>query len=163
VCGFISPFSGLVKISAYHSHACAINSTKQLFCWGNRAGGKIGNGTSTGPQETPAHVPGLWTSVAAGMMHTCGIREDAIPANRVFCWGDQTDGQLGNGANAGPMPYPVSTSDDTPYLKISAGSTHSCGLRNDFSLTCWGNNSYGKIGTGSVTPTFHSIPVTINP
>src|SRR6266853_1474300 len=36
--------------------------------------------------------------VSAGRYHTCGV---TYPDNRAFCWGSNSEGQLGNGTNAG--------------------------------------------------------------
>jgi hypothetical protein len=34
-------------------------------------------------------------------------------------------------------------------MAIVAGSSHTCALRNDGSVVCWGNNGFGQLGTGS--------------
>jgi len=42
---------------------------------------------------------------------------------------------------AGESGTPFTT---TSFTQISAGSDHTCGLRVDGSVTCWGSNSYGQ-------------------
>jgi alpha-tubulin suppressor-like RCC1 family protein len=60
----------------------------------------------------PASSPALATTaaslvfaqVSAGSVHTCGVTSD----NRLFCWGDNTGGQLGDGTMANRFaPVPV--------------------------------------------------------
>lgn len=77
------------------SHACAIADDK-LYCWGYSNGGQVGYG-STADATKPVAVDtslmkGKVTSVSAGALHTCAIADD-----RMFCWGNNAKGQLGNG------------------------------------------------------------------
>ena len=48
-----------------------------------------------GAQEPPWQVPGLYdvTFVAGSGVHTCALTQDG----RILCWGENEDGQLGNG------------------------------------------------------------------
>jgi hypothetical protein len=79
--------------------------------------------TTIGPTPTPQIA--RFTSVSAGVNHSCGVRTD----ESVACWGDNTWGQ--------------SSPPSGRFKMVSAGSNYSCGLRLDSSLTCWGLNSYG--------------------
>ena len=36
-----------------------------------------------------------------------------------------------------------------PMIDVEAGYTHTCGIKTDGSMYCWGSNSYGKLGDGS--------------
>tara|TARA_B100000530_G_scaffold169002_1_gene106611 strand:- start:470 stop:1000 length:531 start_codon:yes stop_codon:yes gene_type:complete len=69
----------------------------------------------------------------------------------VWCWGDDSQGQLGNGALSTAMnPYPVKVSLP-PGLVISdlaAGYQHVCALSTTGKLFCWGDGSYGQLGSG---------------
>ena len=56
-------------------------------------------------------------------------------------------------AMAGLLAAPLALAHDTPmpqpeggsaYVSVSAGFTHSCGLKVDGSVACWGQNSYGQ-------------------
>lgn len=93
--------------------------------------------------ETEAETTGFFAStVAVGDRHAC-----AISMGRLFCWGDNTFGQLGRPSEATAVPYPrqVGTSDD--YVSVAAGSAHTCGVRSAaemLRLECWGSNANGQ-------------------
>lgn len=93
--------------------------------------------------------------VAVGRGHACALRSDGA----VYCWGSNFLGQLGNGT----------TSDsDTPgrveglragATAIAAGSFTTCAALDDGSLSCWGDNYAGGLGSGTTDPS--STPVTV--
>ncbi len=82
--------------------------------------------------------------LAAGGQHTCG----RTSTGRVYCWGNNLDGQLGIGSNVGsPEPTLIPILDE--IISISAGSGHTCALDQSGDVYCWGNNSAGQLGIGS--------------
>jgi len=44
---------------------------------------------------------------------------------------------------------------------ISAGGEHTCALLSDGTIRCWGDNTFGQVGNGTLTPII-SVPVTVN-
>jgi len=63
---------------------------------------------------------------------------------RLWGWGINQEGQLGDGASAGiASPEQVGTASD--WLAVSAGDLHSAGIRSDGSLNAWGHTSYGQL------------------
>ena len=61
--------------------------------------------------------------------------------------GDNGPGQLGLGDEEERLvPTQVGTAVD--WAKVSTGSTHTCGVRTDHTLWCWGNNYTGQLGLG---------------
>lgn len=120
------------------SHTCAVNSSRQLFCWGNNASGQLGDGSlvsSAAPVQVV--VAGVeWLAVAAGAEHTCAL----TTTGTVYCWGRNDRGQLGD-------PTSILTVSPSPLLaklegwtSIYARGKSSCGLRNAQPF-CWGDNS----------------------
>ena len=103
------PVMGLadaVDITAGQNHACAVRETGALVCWGANNAGQLGIG-STSPQgrPLPTQVPYLRevTDVDAGEVHTC-----AIAAGGLYCWGNNANGQLGDGTTINHnSPAPV--------------------------------------------------------
>jgi alpha-tubulin suppressor-like RCC1 family protein len=93
------------SVSAGGSHTCGANAD-QLYCWGNNASGRLGDGTTT-ERDVPTLVIGdfvdWWPSVSAGD-HSCGVHGDP---GLLYCWGGNESGELGNGTTAvGPTSAP---------------------------------------------------------
>ena len=87
------------------------------------------------------------TQVSAGGFQTCALRSDGT----VECWGSDSSGQLGNGNPLTNSSTPVIVSGLTNVTQIAAGKYHTCALRNDGTVWCWGENAYGQLGNNSTT------------
>jgi alpha-tubulin suppressor-like RCC1 family protein len=199
-----------VQLSAYHHHACGIDSSGALFCWGQNGNGKLGVGDTddrlvpsrvgidsdwiaisaghnltcglraidqlycwgsfdTGDRMVPEREPGSYKLISAGQDAWCAIGTDdrmtcyrrnipvaiePIPfvatqvvatrgttcaidgASNLFCWGDNSSDQVGNGDSTSPEPT-------TPFRvgsfqSVEFGDTHTCGIDFDGHLQCWG-------------------------
>jgi alpha-tubulin suppressor-like RCC1 family protein len=95
--------------------------------------------------------------VSAGPYHTCGL----TTAGDAYCWGYNASGQLGTGTATSQEPAPMPVTGSHTFQAVSAGESHTCGLTTAGDAYCWGDNSYGQLGTGTVTsqePT--PLPVT---
>lgn len=79
--------------------------------------------------------------LATGADHTCAIRADRT----LWCWGADSDGQLGNGAVTGAQQSPVQV-PGAGWASVTASSTHTCAIRGDGSLWCWGGDDSGQLG-----------------
>ena len=94
------------------------------------------------------------TALTTGSAFTCVLLSDAT----VRCWGNNGAGQLGTGVSSSGSSVPVPATALPAVVSIHAGGNHACARRPDDTLTCWGYNSYGQVGTGNtltpqVTPT----------
>jgi alpha-tubulin suppressor-like RCC1 family protein len=127
------------------AHACGLRGTV-AYCWGSDAHGMLGNGAGTaGSQTAPGAVTGslAWQSISAGYTSTCGV----TTGGKLYCWGDNSFGQLGTGTGDEADPAQVGT--DTNWESVSTGYTSSCAVKDNGSLFCWGANSRGQLGIGS--------------
>ncbi|MGH3375792.1 MAG: RCC1 domain-containing protein [Actinoallomurus sp.] len=79
-----------------------------------------------------------------GLEHTCGV----TPDNRVFCWGYNHYGQLGDGTTTNRL-LPRLVAGGVHFKVVSAGTNFTCGLGTDDKAYCWGDNSHGEVGDGS--------------
>jgi alpha-tubulin suppressor-like RCC1 family protein len=96
------------------------------------------------------------TAVAAGGGFTCGLLSGSL----VECWGDNTSGALGNGSTTNsPVPTAVLTPKRT-VSALAAGGGHACALFSGGSADCWGANSSGQLGDGSMMAS--STPVAVS-
>jgi alpha-tubulin suppressor-like RCC1 family protein len=145
-----SPLTGVVGVSAGEFHTCAARVDGTLRCWGSP--GLLGTGPAGVANPTFA-VPVVnltdAVSVAAGRSHTCALRV----SGGVACWGGNFFGQLGLGfteAQSVNHPTPGDVPDLTEVTELSAGGHHTCALRANGAVRCWGNNNFGQIGDGTI-------------
>jgi alpha-tubulin suppressor-like RCC1 family protein len=147
----------VTQLSAFQSHACAVTVANSVYCWGRNDGGQLGDNTTTN-RITPVKVPGSFIHVAAGGRHSCALTADGT----AFCWGGGANGQLGDGTgNDSRVPIAVAT--NVKFSRLALGGWYSCGiaLQPAGKVYCWGNNNYGKLGTGSNSGQFQA-PVAMN-
>lgn len=120
-----------VTISAGATHSCAVSAGK-LSCWG------------AGYLATPSQVGTAtnWRFVAADVSYSCAI--DSY--NELYCWGQNTNYQLGVGDNTDRSEPTLVAS----YWKtVALGASHTCGIKPTGTLWCWGDNGVGQVGNGA--------------
>ena len=160
--GSNTPLSGISQISSGYLHTCALKNDGGVLCWGSGSSGQLGNDTSGHGVDHPVVVidgdgsntplSGI-SQISSGSSHTCALKNDG----GVLCWGSGSSGQLGNDTIYSSEPYgvdhPVVVIDgdgsSTPLSgisQISSGSSHTCALKNDGGVLCWGSGDYGQLG-----------------
>lgn len=136
------------RVAAGAEHTCAISGLDEVFCWGDTTRGAVG--VQSQHALVPRRVQGLQTdsatpqAIVAGAFHTCanGRRNEFF---RVWCWGSNVTGQLGNGSSS-PVAQPVPGIVQLPGSHfVEAGAGHSCAIY-DGRLLCWGDGADGKLG-----------------
>ncbi len=90
---------------------------------------------------------GSYDQLEQGGFHACGVKN-----GRVYCWGRNDFGQLGdNSTTDSYTPVEVMTLNTNESVTLGLGHKHSCIIRGDGRVQCWGKNSYGQVGIGSAT------------
>jgi alpha-tubulin suppressor-like RCC1 family protein len=80
--------------------------------------------------------------VAVGMRHVCAVND----AGLVYCWGENSLGQLGARRVEERIDSPVRVEGLEGAVAITAGMMHSCALLKDGRVSCWGWNALGQTG-----------------
>jgi alpha-tubulin suppressor-like RCC1 family protein len=136
----LGPGRSAVELSLGSLHSCARLDDGSVKCWGANGNGQLGYGDTTGrlaPPATPVSMPGGLTAkqLDAGDRHLCAILSD----DSIACWGVNNLGQLGDRTNTErSTPVLVTGFSGTPK-RLALGYAHSCALRSDGTVSCWGN------------------------
>jgi alpha-tubulin suppressor-like RCC1 family protein len=96
---------GIRQLALGFGHSCALLETGRVLCWGLNYEGQAGEGPTFGTFEPNAtlvlirdtagnELAGV-SRLALGFNHSCALFEDG----RIFCWGSNGFGQLGNETN----------------------------------------------------------------
>lgn len=149
----------VVEVATGFSHTCARLQNGSVRCWGEANNGQLGYGNANriGDNEDPSAVGPVAlgapaVQIAAGWLHNCAL----LDTDQIKCWGRGNEGRLGYGnvAWVGLVNTPAAVGfvdvGGTP-TKISAGSAHTCVLRDDGTVVCWGFGARGQLGYGNVT------------
>lgn len=145
------------SLSSFAGHTCAVGKNGMIYCWGANGNGQLGDGTEKdkiGP-VCPAGLTDV-SQVSVGRYHTCALKEDG----EVLCWGRNSDGQLGDGTNLDHSKPLEGTAALTGASAVSAGETHTCALREDGQVLCWGAGKHGQLGQGNSSSSYQPLEVT---
>lgn len=141
--------SGVAAVALGGAHTCALTIVGGVKCWGYNEYGQLGNGTTV-DVSVPVDVMGLTTgavAITAGILHTCAITTDG----GLKCWGHNGSGAVGSGTIGNPpwSTTPVDVFGMTSGVSaVEGGGFHTCAIRGDSGLECWGSNGYGQVGDG---------------
>ncbi len=147
-----------------YRHSCAVLDDDSLRCWGWNLFGQLGledqqtRGDSPGEMGAALPTVNLGTGrsaqqVSAGVYNTCAI----LDTGAVKCWGVNVHGQLGQGdtqwrgwkaGEMGDALLPIDLGSGRTATDLGVGSQHVCAVLDNFSVKCWGQNAYGKLGYG---------------
>lgn len=153
----IAPWATPSNEATGSGHVCYRDNNATVKCLGSNTLGQLGNGTTTN-SSTPTQVAGITgaaaatraTRVVSGANHSCALLDN----NNVKCWGVNNFRQLGTPANAvafatSPVDVPNLSNNIT---QLASMADHTCGIHANGDVSCWGADSYGQLGDGTVAP-----------
>jgi len=146
----VAPQLTWARVSAGPHSTCGITIDGKLYCWGLDDGGGIGVEAGDACQldgepaqcALPLRQPAdslRFTSVAAGVTHSCAITGDGV----LYCWGANDRGQLGSGFRDPLGPTRVVTQEH--WIAVSAGRGFTCAITTGGVAECWGADDDGQL------------------
>ena len=159
----------ITKISLGLSHSSAITSEGRVFTWGRNYEGQLGDGTVM-DRNTPTQINfsdllegETITEVALGNVHSTAITSEG----RVFTWGTNSNGQLGNGTVVDEL-YPIeitsnfSLNTGETITEVDLGNNYSLAITSEGRIFAWGSNGVGQLGDGTTTDRYTPTEITDN-
>ena len=154
------------ELGSGRDSACVVRPGGEVWCWGANNVGQLGDGTLV---DKPAAVRVVKTddlpltgivAVRAGENYTCA--RDGTDA--VWCWGSNNVGQLGDGtvvsrSKAAPVLVAPAGAPFAGAIELLTGGLHNCVRNAANEVWCWGRNSNGQLGDGTLMP--RSSPVKV--
>ena len=151
-----------ISASSNEGHVCSVSADKTVRCWGYNANREIGDGITGPTRPSPSVIVNPVANISHEVMqprlyqgekHSCLSYSD-----KIFCWGDNSFGQLGNGTTlSSSSAVDISAFLESEYVKdMVLGDDHSCFLSYFGDIKCFGRNDRGQFGNGttldSLTP-----------
>ena len=147
--------------AGFSYHALALTVSGKVLSWGQNFNGELGSGKLCDVEckrQTPEYVLGGESAqeylhnvvaVAAGQSHSYAL----LATGEVLAWGNNSSGQLGNGAyvnSALPLFVRKANGEILSNIRmISAGANHGYALDNNGQVYAWGSNSSNQLGVGN--------------
>lgn len=172
--------SGFVplQVAGGKDFTCALGlagTSNQIRCTGDNVSGQLGLASAqkafTNAVSFPAGESPVAISVSKTGTHACAISNSSSVQGRIFCWGANESGQLGNGSSttsAGTV-YSVSKGDltdqNSKIFSMTTGRSHTCAIQFQSSNStsqafCWGKNNFGQLGVGGAVNS--QLPLFVN-
>lgn len=151
-------FDRVKTFSASHGNICAIISGYKTYCMGNNRQGQLGNNSLIDSYSKPELVSmigdaenEIFIYIRVGSSNTCAIAK----SGRLFCWGDNEFGELGNGDH-GTGKYsktPVRVLNIINVKQVGKTSIYytNCAIASSEDLSikdsvfCWGSFNYNDL------------------
>jgi uncharacterized repeat protein (TIGR02543 family) len=149
------------QIESGQEHSSALSSNGRVFIWGKNLNGAIGDGTTIN-REKPVEITSQFAlnegetivQLSLGYHHSSALSSDG----RVFMWGENYHGQLGDGTES----HKYTPTDITAQFGLETGETITqieLGINSSSAITSygrlflWGGNNLGGQGTERIIPT----------
>lgn len=141
--------TNIAEVRVGNLFKCARKTDGSLWCSGYNDVGQLGDGTTSATfRNAPTQVTAFGTNVAgftAGDSYACARKTDGT----LWCWGSFLSLADVRDAGAGqPTPTQMTTLGSS-VIAVSSGRSHTCAVKADGTLWCWGKNQFGQLGDGT--------------
>jgi alpha-tubulin suppressor-like RCC1 family protein len=154
------PVVTITAIAAGGANACELSSLGIMDCWGDNTYGQLGVGEAASElqfsyaAQRVSNLTGV-QSIAVGGTSACAI----LSGGTVWCWGNNTNGQLGNGTTQSSS-VPVQVTGLTGATAVAIGDSFACatvGSGQSTNVECWGWENLGSAPLLSPQLTPHNV------
>ena len=114
-----------------------------VFGWGSNQEGQLGNGAVAG-SDVPGPVIGL--NSATALAGGAGFSVAILSGGAVVVWGDNANGELGDGGYEPRGEVPVPVVGLTNVAAVAAGGSHALALLSNGTVVAWGADGSGQLG-----------------
>jgi alpha-tubulin suppressor-like RCC1 family protein len=160
--GGTGTLSGVSTLIGEGRDSCALLTSGGVDCWGDDADGQLGDGTFASNPDgsaSPVQVQGVGgTGTLSGVASLTGDGDDTcalLTSGGVDCWGEDHDGELGDGTTSAGSATPVQVQGVGGVGALSDGASLTsgfgtpCALLTSGGVDCWGLGPYGQLGNGT--------------
>ncbi|EKE28498.1 MAG: regulator of chromosome condensation, RCC1 [uncultured bacterium (gcode 4)] len=149
------------QITWSYSSTCSLKTDWTVYCWWWNGLGMLWDNTVT-QRKAPVQVFWTWwvwttltwiTQISWWNTHNCALKSNWT----VYCWWDNTYGQIwDNTITQRRIPVQVMWTwwvwtTLTWITQVSAWDTHTCALKNDWTVYCWWENISGNLWINNTT------------
>jgi alpha-tubulin suppressor-like RCC1 family protein len=134
------PSGGFESIATGGGHTCASSLDREVYCWGSSWFGELGLGSERrftavlSPVRVAISEPVV--AIDASGRHSCAL----AASGRIYCWGENRWGQLGD-ASRTTTARPVVVRSSETFVSVSVGPDDTCALDEKGFAYCWGRSS----------------------
>lgn len=139
------------RVSAGANHTCALTEANEVYCWGGNDRGQLGVGSRiASSRPLLVSLPKAAVQLSADFTHSCAV----LDSGDLYCWGENFEGQLGQGdfppdVNNGADLLSPTLVPGGPYQYVDTGQGHTCAVKRDGTLWCWGRNTDRETSSSS--------------
>jgi alpha-tubulin suppressor-like RCC1 family protein len=153
----VGKVSGAHGLAVGVTHACVLDATGGVWCWGANDRGQLGDGKTKNQTKPIQAKVGAAAQLAAADGYTCAL----LAAGGVSCWG-RSHGTAGDPLN----PEGLVVNSKKPTAVVGLGGATAVSATGDFAcatvagqVLCWGENDHGQLGDGTLTGRRTPLPV----
>jgi alpha-tubulin suppressor-like RCC1 family protein len=149
------------SISAGYDYSLALDAVGQVWAWGDKGFGQLGNNTTDkSPVPVAVQMPANLTiaAISAGYDHSLALDT----AGLAWAWGNNRIGALGNNVGANSVtPVAVQMPASVTFTMVSAGWGHSLALDTAGHAWGWGAGPLGGSSTSMSYEQRSQVPVAV--
>jgi alpha-tubulin suppressor-like RCC1 family protein len=155
----------VVLVRLGNDHSAVLTSSGRVWTWGRNHNGQLGDGTITN-RSIPTDITGNFNLVAGEKIidialgrplqtSTDGHRTAAYTSNgRVFIWGNNFAGQIGDGTIFNQnQPIDITSifsfQANETIVDLQIGANHQILITSLGRVMMWGSNTHGQLGDGT--------------